>query len=456
MASSSLRACGYLLSHSLHTLTPTAHRLHLCLCNRRPPSPRPAPPRPGARNGWLFHMDLVWARQFGLITAISYKQGFAFVDYEDAADASDAIRSKNGQTMWGRRISVELSKDAKTLAEEGDKRFERGPLRRDDGPPPHRVGGRAQATKNLFVANIPEGITEPDVQDHFSQYGPVTMVKFLPQKGSAKSGFVDFATVDDATRAHEGENIVGGSKLRTDYNKRGPAGGAGGDRGGGDRGDYRRPHDDYDRRDFDRPPPPRYEDRRYDDYDRRDYDRRDRDIERERERDYDRRDYDRYDERRDYGRPDPYAREREHDRRNDRRPHDDYDRRDFDRPPPPRYEDRRYDDYDRRDMGRGPPPPARYEERRYDEPAPRRDYDEPLPRRDYDDYDRRDQGRPPPGLPPPRYDDRAPPRYEDRRYDDDRRREMDRPFEPPRHNAPDRREYGNGMREMNGDRGGEM
>ena len=236
MASSSLRACGYLLSHSLHTLTPTAHGLHLCLCNRRPPSPRPAPPRPGARNGWLFHMDLVWARQFGLITAISYKQGFAFVDYEDAADASDAIRSKNGQTMWGRRISVELSKDAKTLAEEGDKRFERGPLRRDDGPPP-RVGGRAQATKNLFVANIPEGITEADVQDHFSQYGPVTMVKFLPQKGSAKSGFVDFATVDDATRAHEGENIVGGSKLRTDYNKRGPGGGAGGDRGGGDRGD---------------------------------------------------------------------------------------------------------------------------------------------------------------------------------------------------------------------------
>ena len=44
MASSSLRACGYLLSHSLHTLTPTAHGLHLCLCNRRPPSPRPAPP----------------------------------------------------------------------------------------------------------------------------------------------------------------------------------------------------------------------------------------------------------------------------------------------------------------------------------------------------------------------------------------------------------------------------
>jgi len=398
---------------------------------------------------------------FGLITAISYKQGFAFIDYEDTNDASDAISKTDGQTMWGRRISVELSKDAKTLAEQGDKRHERPPLRRDDdrspargGPPPRQVGDGAGATKNLFVANIPEGVTEADVQDHFAQYGPVTVVKFLPQKGSAKSGFVDFTSADDATRAHEGDNVVGGSKLRTDYNRKlqssqyggagGDRGGGGGGRGGGDRGR------DYDRRDRDMD---RDRDRDRDrEYDRREYDRREVDR-----REYERRDLDRYDDRRDYGRPDPYAREREHDRRmDDRRPHDDYDRRDY-RPPPPRYDDRRYDDYDRRDMGRGPPPPARYEERRYDELPP--------PRRDYDDYDRRDHGRPPPGPPPPRYDDRAPPRYDDRapprhdddrRYDDDRRREMDRPFEPPRHNAADRREYGNGMREMNGDRGGEM
>ena len=63
MASSSLRACGYLLSHSLHTLTPTAHRLHLylpVLSAAAIPSPRP--PRPRARNGWLFHMDLSCGR----------------------------------------------------------------------------------------------------------------------------------------------------------------------------------------------------------------------------------------------------------------------------------------------------------------------------------------------------------------------------------------------------------
>ena len=51
-------------SHCTHALTLMAHRLHLvplCLCYRRPPSPRPAP-RPRARNGWLFHMDLSCGR----------------------------------------------------------------------------------------------------------------------------------------------------------------------------------------------------------------------------------------------------------------------------------------------------------------------------------------------------------------------------------------------------------
>merc|ERR1740115_276434 len=76
--------------------------------------------------------------EFGRITAISYKQGFAFIDYEDTNDASDAISNKDGQTMWGRKISVELSKDAKTLAEQGDKRHERPPLRRDDDRSPAR------------------------------------------------------------------------------------------------------------------------------------------------------------------------------------------------------------------------------------------------------------------------------------------------------------------------------
>lgn len=147
-----------------------AHTLHRAVsaCKSPPSLPRPSASAP-AGPASLLHACWFW--QFGRITAISYKQGFAFIDYEDTNDASDAISNKDGQTMWGRKISVELSKDAKTLAEQGDKRERPPPPRRDDGrspgPPPRR--GDGEAAKNLFVANIPEGVTEADVQDYFAQ-----------------------------------------------------------------------------------------------------------------------------------------------------------------------------------------------------------------------------------------------------------------------------------------------
>ena len=61
---------------------------------------------------------------------------------------------------------------------------------------------------------------EQEVQDHFSKFGRVLTVKFLPQRGDAKAAFVDFDLVDDARDAHRESNMLGGNKLRTDYNKR--------------------------------------------------------------------------------------------------------------------------------------------------------------------------------------------------------------------------------------------
>jgi len=132
----------------------------------------------------------------------------------------------DGLSLFGRKISVEHSKDAKALEESGKGRGLPPPPRRDDGG----IGGggfrgsasSAEPSKNLFVANIPEAVGESDVHSLFSQFGEVAMVKFLPQKGDAKSGFVDFVHVDVARRAHEADNLLCGSKLRTDYNRRTP------------------------------------------------------------------------------------------------------------------------------------------------------------------------------------------------------------------------------------------
>ena len=313
------------------------------------------------RRGALIAIALPRPSQFGQITSLSYKQGFAFIDYADQRDAQDAIMSMNQKQLAGRTITVELSgrppKDGKPPPRHGDS-YDRGPPRYDDrsdqrGSFGGAGGGnsRAQAssdvaTRNLFVGNIPPDATESDVMAHFGKYGDVAAVKFLPKKSDTFAAFVDFHNVEHARDAHDSSNMLGGMKLRTDYNQRKSASGP--PPGGPSRG-Y---DDEYDRG-YDRapPPPPRYDERpppRYDD---------------------------RYDDRRggydDRAPPPP--------RYDDRAPPPPR----YDERPPPRYEDR-YDDRRGGYDDRAPPPP------RYDERAP----------------------------PPPRYDERPPPRYDDRRYDD--------------------------------------
>ena len=117
--------------------------------------------------------------QFGQITSMSYKQGFAFIDYADKRDAEDAIASMNGKQLAGRTITVELS-GRPPKQERDDRGFDRG--RGDDyrADPRGSFGGtgggnsRSQgssdtATRNLFVANIPETLSEADVEHHFNK-----------------------------------------------------------------------------------------------------------------------------------------------------------------------------------------------------------------------------------------------------------------------------------------------
>ncbi|KAL1508441.1 hypothetical protein AB1Y20_004544 [Prymnesium parvum] len=349
--------------------------------------------------------------EFGTIVNISYKQGFAFIDFQDKIGAEDAIDGMNGKKFFGRSLTVEKS----GKAPRGDRQdpsdarrhspAPRSEHNSDDYRPSRQPDSRGNlrnpnssedATRNLFVANIPEEMNEQDVTDHFSQYGRVAMVKFLPQKSETRAAFVDFEEIADAREAHNADNTLKGMRLRTDYNRRGQGGGGRRD----DRGPPpRRPSPRYDdRRYSDRgPPPPRYDDR-YDD--RPSYRNTNRDF------------YDR-------GPPPPRYDDRRYDGRDDRyRERDHY----YDRPPPMRggYDDRRpYHDA-------GPPRRSRSplrDDRRYDGPPPRRYDDAPPPRR-YDDappprrYDAPPARRYDHDAPPPRRHDDAPPRRE---VDDDRK-----------------------------------
>lgn len=55
--------------------------------------------------------------------------GFAFVEFEDARDADDAVRALDGRTICGRRVRVELSNHGRSGGSRGGGR----PLGRDRG-----------------------------------------------------------------------------------------------------------------------------------------------------------------------------------------------------------------------------------------------------------------------------------------------------------------------------------
>lgn len=132
--------------------------------------------------------------EFGQITSMSYKQGFAFVDYADHKDAADAIQSMNGKQLGGRMITVEISgrpprNERPAHARDGpgggspamprgndDMMRSSSDMRSDTrgGFGGFGANSRSQsssdiATRNLFVANIPETLNEEDIRNHFSR-----------------------------------------------------------------------------------------------------------------------------------------------------------------------------------------------------------------------------------------------------------------------------------------------
>ena len=56
---------------------------------------------------------------------------------------------------------------------------------------------QSQATRNVFVGNLPENINEQDLRDTCSKYGPIDQVKIVRDKNI---GFVHFLSIGTAIK----------------------------------------------------------------------------------------------------------------------------------------------------------------------------------------------------------------------------------------------------------------
>ena len=113
------------------------------------------------------------------------------------------------------------------------------------------------ANKKLYVGSLPYSITEDELRELFSSYGPIDSVRIITDKFTGQSkgfGFVEMTNAEDAKKAIDGINgkQIGGRTLivndaRPEQKRERSFGGGGG--GGGDRwGDdsrQRRPRRDH-------------------------------------------------------------------------------------------------------------------------------------------------------------------------------------------------------------------
>ncbi|KAI4154562.1 MAG: hypothetical protein LQ340_001591, partial [Diploschistes diacapsis] len=172
-----------------------------------------------------WNVDEEWLRRefegFGDIESVrlmidrdtSKPKGFGFVEFADIASAQEAHDSMKDVEIDGRRPNVDYSLPRKQ--NDGPQREQRAKNFGDETSPP---------SATLFVGNIPFQATEDMVGQIFGDHGSVISVRLptKPENGEPKGfGYVEFASVEDATTAFEamkGQSIEGRS-IRLDYSQ---------------------------------------------------------------------------------------------------------------------------------------------------------------------------------------------------------------------------------------------
>ncbi|KAM8875480.1 nucleolin [Spinachia spinachia] len=140
-------------------------------------------------------------------------KGFAFVEFESAEEAKDALENLNNTDIEGRSIRLEYSQNS------------------------GRDGGRGNQgpTKTLFVKGLSEDTSDQTLKDSFDGAAAARIVTDRETGSSKGFGFVDFNNEDDCKLAKEAmeDGEIDGRKVTLDYARPKGEGGFRGGRGGG-------------------------------------------------------------------------------------------------------------------------------------------------------------------------------------------------------------------------------
>ena len=112
---------------------------------------------------------------------------FAFIEFDDSRDASDAVRGRDGYDFYGHRLRVELAKGSARGAVDRTSRSSRD-FR------PRQTGFRVR------VKGLPMSASWQDLKDHFRRVVTPSYTNVIRERGQA-IGVVEFDTLEDMERA---------------------------------------------------------------------------------------------------------------------------------------------------------------------------------------------------------------------------------------------------------------
>lgn len=133
--------------------------------------------------------------KYGPIVKIDLKfpprpPGYCFIEFENARDAEDAIRGRDGYDIDGHRLRVELAHGGRgALSVDRFSSFSSGGGRRN---------GRQQrhCDYRVIISGLPSSASWQDLKDHMRRAGDVTFAQVF-RDNNGTTGVVDYTNYDD-------------------------------------------------------------------------------------------------------------------------------------------------------------------------------------------------------------------------------------------------------------------
>ncbi|XP_043722784.1 serine/arginine-rich splicing factor SR34B-like isoform X2 [Telopea speciosissima] len=115
--------------------------------------------------------------------------GYAFIEFEEARDAEDAIRGRDGYNFDGHRLRVELAHGGRGHSSSVDRHSNYG-----------GGGGRGGVSRRsdyrVLVSGLPTSASWQDLKDHMRRAGDVCFSQVF-RDGGGTTGVVDYTNYDD-------------------------------------------------------------------------------------------------------------------------------------------------------------------------------------------------------------------------------------------------------------------